>query len=127
MDPSTDRDEDEREGERDEEKRARERTEEGDLASENEMASVYSVRVRRISSADKTDRTSGARCEFRMSVKHGRIYATASVGARSIHVVLGCYARTDRFIRRIPSHRCRVASVSLQTLEMKPGQFTVFS
>lgn len=45
-------------GKKDEES-TRERMEESDLASGNEMASVYSVQVRRISSADKTDRTQG--------------------------------------------------------------------
>ncbi|KAL0123527.1 hypothetical protein PUN28_005796 [Cardiocondyla obscurior] len=97
-----------RERERESERRKRERTEASSLAGESGTVSVYSVRVRRISSADKTDRTSDARCEFHMdvSVKYGRVYATASVGCTFCIRSRGCCARTDRSISsyHIASH-----------------------
>lgn len=108
---------------REKEKGGREtrKAEEGGLASESETVNVYSVRVRRISSADKTGRTSGARCEFRMDVGATRL--SLCVGAR--YVFLRCCARTDRSILSLVSHR--VASIFLQAFEMKPGQSAVFS
>lgn len=106
---------------REEEKR--ERTEVGSLASESETTSVYSVRVRRISSADKTDRASGARCEFRMYAGVTRsslcdrvVRCTFCIRSQGVaRVQTGPFRRSYR----IASHR--VASVFLQALEMKSG------
>lgn len=67
-----------------------------------------------------------------MSVRYGRVYATALVGARSVYIAEVLRARTDWYISLLASHciasaSCRIASIFLQVLEMKPGQSAVFS
>lgn len=113
-DPATGWNEDEKEEDEDEREWEKwGRIEEGGLPSESETASVYSVRIRRFSSADKTHRTSGAKCEFRMDVGATRSSLCDRVGRCTFCIRSRGVARAYRlvhFVARIPSLRRRVAS-----------------
>ena len=109
-DPTTNRDEDKREVER--RRRERMRIEEDSLASGSETTSVYSMRVRRISSADETDRigqvVQGVNFVW-MSVRYGRVYATARC-TFCIYIPRVLREQTGPFVIRIASHHVGITS-----------------